>query len=117
MKKDIFINISIITALTVFRVPAAPESLNFITMIPVLIYIAAIIQVKDIFISREGEVKRRAPLYTFIIACYLIVAASVAAGVLDMDILKFCFDNSLIAVYLLTIMMYLKAPFGGIKKA
>lgn len=115
MKKNIFINICVITSLCLFRIPNIVESIEFIKIIPILAYVIAILHVKHIFISRENRVgkKRKVYLYLLIVLCYMIIVASTWASYFEDIIIKFCLDNTFITVYLILIVIYFNAIFKG----
>ena len=112
MKKAIFINLSIMIPIFMF-LRSTIDSLSFITIIPLLAYIAVMIQVKDIFISREHRIKKRNRIlsYALIVICYVMIIASSLAGFLRQDVFRFCFDNGLLTTYLALIAIYFKSIF------
>lgn len=112
MKKAIFINICILAPISIFLKDTI-DSLDFITIIPLFAYIALIIQVKDIFISREHRIKEknRALSYVLIVFCYVLIFASPVASFFGQDILKFGIDNIFLTMYLALIAIYFKSIF------
>lgn len=118
MKKDIFINISIITTQIFFRITRVVESIDFVSIIPILAYIAAIIHVKHIFILREYRIEkqRRTLLYVLIVLCYIIIIASICASYFHKDVIHFVLENAFTTVYIILIVIYFKEIFERINK-